>query len=116
MKLLPTLLLIPMLAQAAPAADAPAPVALPAAASPAVQAVAVAFDDPTAISVGHWNRILDGALYAASSRVDWAVLLQRTYGVDAMRSMRRAMRATVDEVGATAAAVAPRSVKLRARQ
>ena len=64
-------------------------------APPAVQAVAVAFDDPTAISVGHWNRILDGALYAASSRVDWAVLLQRTYGVDAMRCPRCAARMRV---------------------
>ena len=37
------------------------------------------------ITVAHWRRILDGELYAASSRVEWALLLQRTYGVDALR-------------------------------
>jgi hypothetical protein len=37
------------------------------------------------ITVAHFCRILDGELYAASSRVEWALLLQRTYGVDALR-------------------------------
>ena len=40
------------------------------------------------ITVAHWRRILDGALYAASSRVEWAVLLRRTHGVDALRCPR----------------------------
>ena len=42
-----------------------------------------------------WSRILDGALYAASSRVDWAVLLQRTYGVNARRCPRCAAQMQV---------------------
>ena len=62
---------------------------------PAVHAVAVAFDDPTVITVEHWSRILDGALYAASSRVEWGVLLQRTYGFDALRCPRCAARMRV---------------------
>ena len=33
----------------------------------------------------HWNRIEGGELFATSSRVDWAVLLQRTFGFDALR-------------------------------
>jgi len=36
---------------------------------PALRAVAVASDDPTILTVEHWSRILDGELYAASSRV-----------------------------------------------
>ena len=38
----------------------------------------------------HCNRILDGALFAMSSRlrVDGAVLLQRTFGFDALRCSR----------------------------
>ena len=35
-------------------------------------------DDPTIIAVEHWRRFLDGELYAASSRVEWALLLRRT--------------------------------------
>jgi hypothetical protein len=38
--------------------------------------------------VKHWNRILDGELFAMSSRVDWAVLLQRSFGFDALRCPR----------------------------
>jgi hypothetical protein len=33
---------------------------------------------PHVLSVTHWNRILDGELYAPSSRVDWRTLLKRT--------------------------------------
>ena len=50
--------------------------------------VPVAFDDPPVIAVTHCNRILDGALFAMSSRLDWAVLLQRTFGFDALRCPR----------------------------
>ena len=68
---------------------------LPMPAPPAVHAVPVAFTDPTVITVSHWNRILDGALYAASSRVEWAVLLQRTYGFEALRCPKCAARMRV---------------------
>ena len=55
----------------APAAASamPAPAAMPDA--PELRAVAVASDDPTMISVEHWRCLLDGQLYAASSRVEW---------------------------------------------
>jgi len=77
------------------AAPGAAAVVAPVPAPSAAHAVAVIEGDPTAMTVQHWNRILDGALYAASSRVDWAVLLQRTYGVDAMRCPRCAARLRV---------------------
>ena len=41
--------------------------------------------DPTVITLKHWQRLLEGELYASSSRVEWAVLLRRTFGVDALR-------------------------------
>ena len=37
------------------------------------------------ITVRHWGRLRDGALLAASARLDWATLLRRTYGVDALK-------------------------------
>ena len=43
----------------------------------------------------HWSRLLDGELYAASSRVEWATLLRRTYGVDALRCPKCAGRLRV---------------------
>ena len=55
------------------------------------------------ITAPHWSRILDGELYARSSRVEWAVLLRRTYGVDALRCPKCAARmrvmATIVEPG-----------------
>ena len=42
-------------------------------------------DDPTTLTIAHWGRLLDGELFASSSRVDWAVLLQRTFGFEALR-------------------------------
>lgn len=41
-------------------------------------------DDPTFITIKHWRRLLDGALYSTSSRLDWKTLLQRTHGIDAL--------------------------------
>jgi hypothetical protein len=40
---------------------------------------------PNVISVGHWNRLHDGALLATSSYVDWASLLRRTFEVDVLK-------------------------------
>jgi hypothetical protein len=37
-----------------------------------------------AITVAHWNRLLDGALLATSPRIPWAVLLKRTFAIDAL--------------------------------
>ncbi len=39
---------------------------------------------PNVLSVRHWDRLLDGALYAATPRVDWANLLRRSFEVDGM--------------------------------
>jgi hypothetical protein len=36
------------------------------------------------LSVRHWDRLLGGALYAATPRVDWATLLCRTFSVDVL--------------------------------
>jgi Putative transposase len=79
------------------AADAASAMAKPAATpgAPDLRAVAVASDDPTIISIEHWRRLLDGELYAASSRIEWALLLRRTYGVDALRCPKCAGRMRV---------------------
>jgi hypothetical protein len=39
---------------------------------------------PNILSVRHWDRLLGGALYAATPRVDWASLLRRSFDVDVM--------------------------------
>jgi hypothetical protein len=83
---------LPSALAALPALAAPA---APIAASSVLHAVPLAEGDPTAITVKHWRRILDGELLATSSRVEWAVLLRRTYGVDALRCPRCAARMRV---------------------
>lgn len=64
----------------------------------------MASGDPTMITVDHWRRILDGELYAASARVDWALLLRRTHGVNTLRcpkcTARMRVMATISEPGA----------------
>jgi hypothetical protein len=37
---------------------------------------------PNILSIDHWRRLLDGELYASSSRIDWATLLKRTFESD----------------------------------
>lgn len=37
---------------------------------------------PNVLSLAHWARLLDGELYAAQPRVDWARLLRRTFDFD----------------------------------
>ncbi len=57
---------------------------------------------PSVISVAHWQRLHDGALLAASSYVDWASLLRRTFEVDvlACAHLRRPpARALITEPG-----------------
>ncbi len=39
---------------------------------------------PNVLAVKHWNRLLGGALYAATARVDWAGLLRRSFDVDVL--------------------------------
>jgi hypothetical protein len=57
---------------------------------PDVPAVVAGPDDvialtPNVLSVKQWNRLLGGALYAATPRVDWSALLQRSFQVDVMQ-------------------------------
>ncbi len=39
---------------------------------------------PNVLSMRHWDRVLGGALYAATPRVPWADLLRRNFAVDVM--------------------------------
>ena len=43
---------------------------------------------PNVLSVRHWDRLLGGALYAATPRVDWASLLRRSFSVDVLECAR----------------------------
>ncbi|WP_438014177.1 hypothetical protein WMF18_25035 [Sorangium sp. So ce315] len=69
-----------------PRAAAPAGPAVMPAACCAVAAVAgdVVLTD-FGISVRHLDRLLGGLLLATSSRIDWAKLIRRTFGLDALR-------------------------------
>ena len=64
----------------APALIQPAPGAPPLAGRLGVPVVV----DPTVITTKHWARLLDGQLFASASRIDWQLLLQRTFGFDAL--------------------------------
>src|SRR4051812_9095184 len=66
---------------------APAPPAAPMPLPSVAHAVPIAVGDPTAITIKHWSRIHGGDLFATSSRVEWAVLLQRTFGFAALRCL-----------------------------
>jgi hypothetical protein len=39
---------------------------------------------PNVIAVRHWDRLLDGLLYATQPRVDWATLLRRSFAADVL--------------------------------
>jgi hypothetical protein len=43
---------------------------------------------PNVLSVRHWDRLMGGALYAATPRVDWASLLRRSFEVDVLQCPR----------------------------
>ena len=73
--------------------DAPSPLPPPPTSTPSTPSTpstahtpsaSAAADDPTVITVKHWGRLLDGDLYASASRLDWAVLLRRIHGIDAL--------------------------------
>jgi uncharacterized protein YbaR (Trm112 family) len=48
----------------------------------------VALIAPNVLSVRHWQRLMQGALYAATPRVDWASLLRRSFEVDVLQCPR----------------------------
>jgi hypothetical protein len=75
------------------AAAAPAPALALAVATRGLTVAAVAAEpvvsvDPTMISVAHWGRLEEGALFAWSRRLEWAVMLKRTFGFDVLRCPR----------------------------
>ncbi len=43
---------------------------------------------PNVLSVQHWHRLEQGLLYAASPRVDWPILLRRTFDIDVLQCPR----------------------------
>jgi hypothetical protein len=73
-------------ADAVPSTPAqPAPSGSPASAALRPSIAPSPLEAATTITVKHWRRILDGELFATSSRVDWATLMRRTFGFDALR-------------------------------
>jgi hypothetical protein len=55
----------------------------------------VVFVDPTMISVARWGQLDDGALFARSRYVDWALLMKRSWGLDVMRCPKCSRRMRV---------------------
>jgi len=102
----PTLPAVASPASASPAAASLAP-ASSAAAEPAlavavrgltvaaVPAEPVVVVDPTMITVAHWGRLEEGALFAWSRRLEWAVMMKRTFGFDVLACPRCSRRMRV---------------------
>jgi len=61
---------------------------------------------PNVLSVSHWDRILQGELYATTSRIDWRTLLKRTFDVDLRVCVRCGGKLTVRAVFTDPASVA----------
>lgn len=40
--------------------------------------------DATMITVAHWSRMEEGVLFAWSRRLEWAVMMKRTFGFDVL--------------------------------
>jgi hypothetical protein len=59
--------------------DARAPDGAAAVVAPPPRAGDIIMLTPNVISVGHWDRLLGGLLYATQPRVDWATLLRRSF-------------------------------------
>jgi hypothetical protein len=52
---------------------------------PAVGPLAPILLAPGVLSVRHWDRLLGGLLYAAAGRLNWQLLLRRTFAIDLQR-------------------------------
>lgn len=61
---------------------------------------------PNILSIHHWQRLLDGELYAARSRLDWATLLRRTFESDVRVCVRCGGRLSVRAVVTAPASIA----------
>ena len=68
---------------------------------------------PNVLSLTHWDRLLDGELYASSARLDWRTLLKRTFDVDLRVCVRCGGRLTVRAVVTAPAAIAKMLAVLR---
>ena len=68
---------------------------------------------PNVLSLAHWDRLLDGELYASSARLDWRTLLKRTFDVDLRVCVRCGGRLTVRAVVTAPAAIAKMLAVLR---
>jgi hypothetical protein len=78
-------------AASAAAAPAPAPTLAIAVRGLTVAAVAaepVVAVEPTMITVEHWGRLEEGELFAWSRRLEWAVMMKRTFGFNVLRCPR----------------------------
>ena len=53
---------------------------------------------PNVLSIAHWARLRGGLLFAASCRIEWALLLQRTFDTDVRQCGRCGGRLTVRAV------------------
>jgi hypothetical protein len=45
--------------------------------------VIVALLDPVTMTLKHWHRLLEGEVLATETRVEWAVMIRRTFGFEA---------------------------------
>jgi hypothetical protein len=61
---------------------------------------------PNVLSITHWERLLEGELYASTSRLDWRSLLKRTFEVDLRVCLRCGGKLTVRAVLTDPATVA----------
>jgi hypothetical protein len=53
-----------------------------------MHAVLAVHVEATTISVAHWRRLLDGELFATSCTIEWAVLMKRSFGFNALTCPR----------------------------
>ena len=68
---------------------------------------------PNVLSLTHWDHLLDGELYASSTRLGWRTLLKRTFDVDLRVCVRCGGRLTVRAVVSAPAAIARMLAALR---
>ena len=64
----------------------------------AAKSNAVELVAPNVLSMAHWARLLDGELYAAQPRMDWARLVRRTFDIDVMECAKCGGRLVVRAV------------------
>jgi hypothetical protein len=68
---------------------------------------------PNVLCIAHWERILEGELYAATARIDWRTLLKRTFDTDLRVCVRCGGRLVIRAVVTESASVAKLLAALR---